>query len=178
MKLLLSNITVHRLIGIPDMWLFWSLTLVVVFVAFGLYTNKISNKRLFTLWILLIEYVLIVFCATVICRDALSNRRIVFLPFWIYVEVLSGNPKVSPLDILFNILLLFPVGVLLVGVLPRLKMLHVFVVGFIMSLTIESLQYVFCKGVAQLDDLIHNSLGCVLGWYLSKRYILKSWFRL
>lgn len=146
--------------------MFWSLAVVIVVIAFGLYSNKVSDKRKFTLWTLLIEYVIIVFCATVICRSAYSPHRIEAMPFWIYIEVLKGNPKVTPMDILFNILLLFPIGVLLAGVLPKLKMWHVFIIGLFLSMTIETLQYVFYKGVAQLDDLAHNSLGCVAGWFL------------
>ena len=174
MEFLLSSITVQRMIGIPDVWLFWSLAVVVVVIAFGLYSNKVSEKREFTLWTLLIEYVLIVFCATVICRSAYSPHRIEAMPFWIYIEVLNGNPKVTPMDILFNILLLFPIGVLLAGVLPKLKLWHVFVIGLLLSLIIETLQFVFSKGVAQFDDLAHNSLGCVLGWYTGKNWFLNK----
>lgn len=170
----LNAIRVQRMIGIPDIWLFWSLAFVVVVIAFGLYSNKVRDKKVFTLWILQLEYLLIVFCATVFCRAVHPPQSIVILPFWIYIEVLKGNPNVSPLDILFNIFLLFPIGAILTGVLPKLKMWHVFVIGFLLSLTIETLQYVYCKGVAQLDDLLHNSLGCVLGWYLSKKIIQKK----
>lgn len=171
---MLSGITDREMIGIPNLWLFWSLAVVVVVITFGCYSNKVSDKIKFTLWTLLIEYVLIVFCATVICRASNTSHRIAPLPFWIYIEVLNGNPRVTPLDILFNILLLFPIGVLLAGVLPKIKLWHVFGIGLLLSLTIETLQYVFYKGVAQFDDLVHNSLGCVLGWYLIKRIIEKK----
>lgn len=171
---MLSGITDREMIGIPNLWLFWSLAVVVVVITFGSYSSNVKDKRKFTLWTLLIEYVLIVFCATVICRASNPSHRIALLPFWIYIEVLNGNPRVTPLDILFNILLLFPIGVLLAGVLPKIKLWHVFGIGLLLSLTIETLQYVLYKGVAQFDDLVHNSLGCVLGWYLIKRIIQKK----
>lgn len=37
--------------------------------------------------------------------------------------------------------------------------------GLIVSLVIESGQLVFEKGVAEIDDLIHNTLGCSIGYF-------------
>ena len=35
--------------------------------------------------------------------------------------------------------------------------------GFLLSVAIESFQYYFCLGRAETDDVICNTLGCVLG---------------
>jgi glycopeptide antibiotics resistance protein len=96
------------------------------------------------------------------------------MPFWIYIEVWKGSPGITPMDIVFNVMLLFPIGVLLAGLYPSMRIWRVFLIGFLSSLLIEMLQYFFYKGVAQLDDLVHNSQGCVLGWYLSKRCFLNK----
>lgn len=47
MEFVLSSLTVQRIIGIPDLCLFWSLAVVVVVIVLGLYSNKVSDKRKF-----------------------------------------------------------------------------------------------------------------------------------
>ena len=36
-------------------------------------------------------------------------------------------------------------------------------VGLLLSGTIEVSQYIFRRGLFELDDIIHNSLGCMIG---------------
>lgn len=165
---------VLSIIGVPNTVLLVSFSVVIVVIAFGLYSNRVVDKKAYILWILLIEYSLIVLCATVICRPERLHQRVEPMPFWIYMEVLNGNPKVTPLDIFFNIILLLPLGVLLAGVLPSFRLGKIFFIGLLISLIIETLQYVLLKGVAQFDDLIHNSFGCVLGWYTGKNWLLNK----
>ena len=90
------------------------------------------------------------------------------------MEVLEGNPGVTPMDIINNIILLLPIGVLLTCIFPNIRVGNVFVIGFLLSLGIELLQYFLWKGVAQLDDLMHNTLGCVMGWCLCKKLFAKD----
>lgn len=39
--------------------------------------------------------------------------------------------------------------------------------GLVVSLVIELGQLVFEKGVAEIDDLIHNTLGCAIGYLIA-----------
>lgn len=41
-------------------------------------------------------------------------------------------------------------------------------VGMGISLSIEAMQYIFHRGFAETDDVMHNTLGCVLGYMLVK----------
>ena len=45
-------------------------------------------------------------------------------------------------------------------------------VGMGISLFIKALQYVFHRGFAEVDDVMHNTLGCIVGYLLVKG----SWF--
>ena len=36
-------------------------------------------------------------------------------------------------------------------------------IGAGISVSIEALQFVFMKGFSELDDVFHNTLGCVIG---------------
>ena len=63
-----------------------------------------------------------------------------------------------------NILLLFPAGILLPGVTGRkLKWWMGLLVGIAVSSAIEISQLLLCRGLFEFDDIIHNSLGCMLG---------------
>ena len=67
-----------------------------------------------------------------------------------------------------NIGWFIPFGLLLPVLLKRKSFGRVVVSGFLFSLIIESLQFFFRKGVAELDDLILNTLGVVIGYFLYK----------
>ena len=67
-----------------------------------------------------------------------------------------------------NILLLFPAGILLPGLTGRkLKWWMGLLVGIAVSSAIEISQLLLCRGLFEFDDIIHNSLGCMLGCLLN-----------
>lgn len=68
------------------------------------------------------------------------------------------------LNSLGNTLLFVPVGMLLAY--RRRPLLRAALAGFLISLTIEVIQYVFVLGFSDVDDLLFNTLGAVLGvWF-------------
>lgn len=65
---------------------------------------------------------------------------------------------------LLNMILLFPVGILLPIILDsRLRLSMVYLIGVIISAVIETSQLLFKRGLFEWDDMIHNGLGCMLG---------------
>ena len=46
--------------------------------------------------------------------------------------------------------------------------LMVAIIGCGISVTIEALQFLFHRGFAETDDVMHNTLGCILGYILVK----------
>jgi glycopeptide antibiotics resistance protein len=66
-----------------------------------------------------------------------------------------------------NLLLLMPWGLLAPAVLPSLH--HVRRIawsGFLISFSAESIQFIFRIGVFETDDILLNTTGAVLGYYL------------
>jgi glycopeptide antibiotics resistance protein len=63
-----------------------------------------------------------------------------------------------------NIIWFIPLGVMLPIVMKRKKFFLTIAIGFLFSFTIETIQYLFYKGVAELDDLILNTLGVAIGY--------------
>ena len=61
-----------------------------------------------------------------------------------------------------------PFGFLMLMLLKNKSVLRVTVLGFLFSFVIEIFQFIFRKGVAELDDLILNTIGVIIGCFLYK----------
>ena len=127
---------------------------VVLFVAFkGLRTGFRWSSVL-----LLIEYVFLIFCSTVIFRPTGETSQYDFHPFWSYdrPELLVEN--------IMNVIVFIPVGMIRV----KGSWLVALLIGCSISIAIESLQFCFMKGFSEVDDVMHNTVGCLIGWCMMK----------
>lgn len=61
-----------------------------------------------------------------------------------------------------------PVGILLGLAFRSITWWKALLIGCGISVSIEALQYFFQRGFAETDDVMHNTLGCVLGYMLVK----------
>ena len=125
---------------------------------------------------LLLAYSFVVLCSTVFYREELPERKYELTPFWSYAALANNDQSVTYWSIILNVLLFVPVGLLLGGlVYEGVKKLGstkkrwwrlgiVAFVGFFLSSIIEILQYLLKRGFCETDDLIHNTLGCMLGY--------------
>lgn len=130
--------------------------------------------------LLAIEYVLLIYFATVIFREYSENVEYNFSLFWSYRAIENGRELLA--ENIMNVVVFVPVGVLLCCVSCRLKWWMVLLIGFGISVSIETLQYFFHKGFSEVDDVMHNTLGCAIGilivaiikgiWLLQKRYLM------
>jgi len=132
---------------------------VVLFIAF-------KGVRIGLRWssvLLLIEYIFLLFCSTVIFRPIGETRQYDFHPFWSY-----DRPDLLVENIM-NVIVFIPVGMIL-GSLLRVKgsWLVALLIGCSISITIEALQFCFMKGFSEVDDVMHNTVGCIIGWCMVK----------
>ena len=143
--------------------------------------NGFSRGLKFSAGLLAIEYVILIYCATVILREYSENVGHDFTPFWSYSAIENGRENLLAENIM-NVVVFVPVGLLLSSVSRRLKWWMVLLIGFGISVSIEALQYFFHKGFSEFDDVFHNTLGCAIGiiivaiikgiWLLQKRYLM------
>ena len=132
---------------------------VVLFIAFkGVRTGFRWSSVL-----LLIEYIFLLFCSTIIFRTTGETRQYDFHPFWSY-----NRPELLVENIM-NVIVFIPIGMIL-GSLLRVKgsWAIAFLIGCSISLTIESLQFFFLRGFSEVDDVMHNTVGCLIGWCMVK----------
>ena len=111
--------------------------------------------------LLLVEYIFLLFCSTVIFRATGETRQYDFHPFWSYdrPELLVEN--------IMNVVVFVPVGLML-GSFLRVKgsWLFTLLIGCGISVTIESLQFFLMRGFSEVDDVMHNTVGCLIGYLL------------
>lgn len=78
-------------------------------------------------------------------------------------------------EFVVNVLMFLPIGFLLHRVFKKYKFIKTFIFGLAFSLTIEVTEYSFKKGVSDINDIVNNCIGIILGSIvsilLSKYYI-------
>ena len=113
--------------------------------------------------LLLILYLALMFHFTVLGRS-LAVQRVKTEVFWSYRAALAGNLKIGE-QILGNILMFCPVGFLLAVVLDRMRLrwVPVLLTGIVCSGVIEFFQLRLMVGWMELDDIIDNAAGALLG---------------
>ena len=83
--------------------------------------------------------------------------------FWSWRAVFRGSREMLKEDIL-NIVLLLPLGGLLPFVFDKkIRWWQGLLCGIVVSLGIEILQLVLKRGLFEFDDIMNNSIGCMLG---------------
>lgn len=90
-----------------------------------------------------------------------NESRHFYPPFWSYRAIADGSGK-ALLEVVGNIVLFLPVGVI-AGLILHLNLWQTALVSFGLSLVIESCQWFFWLGSFEIDDLLHNTLGGVIG---------------
>ena len=134
-------------------------------IAFGLpiilqlLSKNLSDKiRLFILFV----YVLVILYFTVFSKSVGAERMLDLTPFWSYAKFDHADIR---WQVYMNVFLYIPFGFLLPYSAKR-SFLQSFLMGLCLSITTEALQYIFALGLCETDDVIHNTLGCIIGyWY-------------
>jgi glycopeptide antibiotics resistance protein len=117
----------------------------------------------FSLALLLIEYIILLYCSTVFYRAVLETRQYDLRPFWSYVAIQDGRVELLPENIM-NVLVFIPVGLLLNVAPKQMTWWKAVLIGCGISVTIETLQFFFMRGFSEVDDVVHNTLGTLIGF--------------
>jgi len=127
-----------------------------------------NDKRVKIICLLaFLVYILIVLRLTVFRFNVFNERQLNLTIFADLIDVYRNVGIARFLWLFFgNIGWFVPFGFLLPILLKRESFLKVIVMGAMFSLAIESVQFVFRIGVAELDDLILNTLGTAIGYLI------------
>ena len=113
----------------------------------------------------LLLYVMVLYCLTVFFRATSTTIHYPFDFFWHYKDFAHEQLLWLP-EVIMNIAVFIPVGLAFGLAFRKTKGWQAVLAGMGISVGIELLQWLFRKGFADVDDVIHNTLGCVVGYWL------------
>ena len=131
-------------------------------VTYVLYRNgKLKASAAIALPVL-VFYLAFVVTITLVERVVSADPTYNLTVFWSYQAIADGRKDLI-MEIVWNIVLFVPIGFLINYIIP-IKYFWVSVIsGLLLSAGIETLQLVLHRGFFEFDDMIHNTLGAILG---------------
>lgn len=118
--------------------------------------KKLSKHRKAIAGCLLALYVVFIFSVTLLFRKPTDEEHLRLELFWSY-KVIDEQFW----QMFLNLLLFIPFGFLL-QVLDKRICLTI-LIGFLLSCSIEMLQFLLKLGLCEFDDVFHNTLGTIIG---------------
>lgn len=99
-----------------------------------------------------------------------SERTISIIPFQSVMEMIRNKVSMSRIieNILGNMILFVPLGLLL-PILLKKPIKIILYIAIIFSLSIEIVQFILAMGSTDIDDLIFNVFGAIIGCLLFKK---------
>ena len=113
--------------------------------------------------LLLTEYTFLIYCLTVFFRAVKDMREYDYTPLWSYKAIINGREELLA-ETIMNVVVFVPVGLLLGCAIKGWNWWKAMITGAGLSVSIELLQLVFKRGFSEVDDVIHNTLGCMIGY--------------
>lgn len=123
-------------------------------------------KKEYVFCIIFGGYIAAVLWITLFSRIGTEFRNFL-LPFHSYLEISKGNRKFL-LENIGNIVMFMPLGIA-IKCFGKNKIQEAAIGGAIFSFCIEMIQFIFALGTFEFDDLLHNTLGVVLGFWLASQ---------
>ena len=112
--------------------------------------------------VLLFAYIALVYWITVFSRAPYPQAGSDWRLFWKYGAIVDGRDELIG-EVFSNVLMFVPIGLLLGLLVKGKEWLLVFATGGVLSLGIELLQLKLKRGLCETDDIIHNTVGCLMG---------------
>lgn len=127
----------------------------------------------FVIITLLICWFIVVLGITTLSRGANFTGNINLSLFTSYVNAWNKWSLTEFQLIIFNMLMFVPLGVLLPLIHHKNKSFRrVLVISIIVTSCIEIFQLISGKGIFELDDLLHNTIGSLAGYFFMMVFIL------
>ena len=117
-------------------------------------------------WFILLFYLFLLIDTVFFSRDSL--RSVNLIPFnsikeYIMVDNGFGEYRLVDMNIWGNVLMFIPLGIYILVHGKKLSLTKCVLLIIGSSVFIEIVQFIFAKGAADIDDVILNTLGGVIG---------------
>lgn len=151
---------------IPRYILFIVLIIVIIGSGIVVKFRGLKEGLSYSVCLILAGYVFVVLCTTVFFRGHVLDAGLELMPFWSYLAYIKGEDNTLLIENIMNVIVFIPIGLMLAYVLPKKSIWKAALFACILSISIEVMQLVTKNGFCEIDDVIHNTLGCVIGYGL------------
>lgn len=148
----------------PGKIISWTCALtIILMIGMSVSVRVVDNKYIHKfgrdfLRIIFVVYIILVLFVTLGSREKSSEKEYCLIPLYSYYAYLHGATE-KLRESMMNILLFYPLGLLGGAVFGKKSIL----MGTCLSMGIEAFQYIFHLGYAEVDDVIHNTIGMAIG---------------
>ena len=132
-------------------------TAIVIFSRKGVI--RIQLRRL--LKVMFVEYLVLLFCSTVVFREELPEAGVKFVLFGDYLD---RNMYILK-DALLNVTIFIPIGFCTSVFLRFPKWLKILLLSISLSCTIELSQFILSRGWCDTNDVMNNAVGGLIGYW-------------
>lgn len=132
-------------------------TAIVIFSRKGVI--RIQLRRL--LKVMFAEYLVLLFCSTVIFREEMPEAGVKFALFGGYLD---RNMYILK-DALLNVAIFIPIGFCTSVFLRFPKWLKILLLSISLSCTIELSQFILSRGWCDTNDVMNNAVGGLIGYW-------------
>ena len=144
-----------------------------VYIWFKIHDTPPKMKLLSV--VILVTYYSFVLLSTVFSRTDFQGSSVELEPYMYNIIVNNDYSNIVFEEILINIIMFIPIGVLL-GLIKRMNIIRLCLLSICLSGFIELLQFICQKGICEINDLIHNTIGCVIGYGIMSVFIKRFHF--
>lgn len=181
MDLLFSNFSYFwRVYFGIEIWQFALLCLICLLPAFLIFYNEIKTKDRLALVKLILTaiYLASLIAIPLLGRQTTAERQIILNPFFDIARLHNNTLRIHLLRaVISNTLFFIPLGLITSMKIKAYTIIKALIIGFMLSLLIEGLQYLLMRGILEGADLLCNTIGSVLGAsiYLVYKKILSKY---
>ena len=141
----------------------WIIPALICFsICYLHYRKGIMRLRSCLALSMLIFYLGFVFTLTIFERTETPNKNMELTLFWSYKLIANGNKNIF-MEVFWNVVLFIPYGFLASISSKSKAKWTVFLSGSLLSVAIELTQLFTHRGLFEFDDMLHNTLGTVIG---------------
>ena len=151
-------------------WDYWTLAAVIFIISLGFLVLKHVMKRnkkayqIIAITAFFIYVAMVIYTAVLRRSSDADSSGLSLIPFYSYKMIADGNSE-KIREIIMNVAFFIPIGFLYC----LIEKWPIIAFSAALSLLIEIAQLIFKLGWVEVDDIIHNTIGCCVGILL---YIL------
>ena len=162
-----THILISYYIKIPYRWkeiCFFADCVVAIILLILAIRKKINIKKSISI-LLLFAHTILVFTSTVFSRSRIQDAQIIIDVLWIFRKIYNGESYLVG-ELIYNVLMFIPIGILTPCVKSNINIRSISAMGLLISGTIELMQMVLKCGYFETMDIICNSIGILVGYFL------------